>query len=110
MSAITKTVTVADVWANDDGGVSLEVEGTIVPLSIVEAATYAVAVMDAAIEAAAGTDADAEQTIREMRERMAVLPEPAYETTVIADALGRPIKTIYASSLGPEPDSWGGRL
>lgn len=140
MSAITKTVTVADVWANDDGGVSLELEGTIVDLSIVEAATYAAAVMDAAIEAAAGTDADAEQTIRELRERMAVLPEPTYDIS-----LRRLSDCPEASSYGftvpedprcqycrnreenhdlrirhdpshpftpivPDPDSWGGRL
>lgn len=73
MSGITRTteVTVADAWANDDGEVTIEVSGNLVSLSIVEAATYALTVADAALDASRAQDEkDAELAVQQMRDRM----------------------------------------
>jgi hypothetical protein len=73
VSAVTRTkeVTLADAWANDEDGVTLEVEGTLVPVTIVEAAEFAVHLMGAAWEAAqSAADKDAEIAIAQLRERM----------------------------------------
>lgn len=67
----TQDVTVADAWANDDGGVSLEVEGRIVPVTPEEAIAFAVLLYAVAVDAADAIDekADAEQTIDEFMDR-----------------------------------------
>jgi len=64
-------VTLADAWANDDGGVTIAIDGSAVDVSVVEAAEYATSVMDAAWEAAqANAEKDAEIAVQQMRERM----------------------------------------
>lgn len=76
MSGITRTqdVTVADAWANDDGGVSLEVEGHVIPVSPEEAIAFALALFAAAVDAAESEDekSDAEQTIAELEDRVTI--------------------------------------
>lgn len=68
----TKEITVADAWANDDGDVTLELDGSKTQVSVIEAVEYAVAVMDAAWQAAAANaEKDGEIAVQQMRERMA---------------------------------------
>ncbi len=68
----TKEVTIADAWANDDGDVTLELKGRTAPVSIVEAAEFAAAVMGAAWDAAvANAEKDGELAVQQMRDRMA---------------------------------------
>jgi hypothetical protein len=57
----TSEVTVADVWANDDEGVTLEVGEGRATLTVDEAHAYGQQVMEAALTAA--------QAIRERNER-----------------------------------------
>lgn len=69
---ITRTRTVADAWANDDGGVTIEVDGSAVAVTVVEAAEYASTVMNAAWEAAqSNAEKDGFLAVEQMRERMA---------------------------------------
>lgn len=68
----TKEITLADAWGNDDGEVSVEVAEQVVSLTVVEAAEFAVHVMDAAWEAAVtNAEKDGEIAVQQMRERLA---------------------------------------
>lgn len=104
MNAIMRTqdVTVADAWANDDGGVSLEVEGKIVPVSPEEAIAFAVLLYAAAVDAAEAIDekADAEQTIAELEDRVVITHWNPYAE----------VKATINWEDEPRPHSWGGRL
>lgn len=76
MSGITRTqdVTVADAWANDEGGVSVEVEGRIVSVTPEEAIGFALSLFAAAVDAAESEDekVDAERVIAELEDRVTI--------------------------------------
>lgn len=99
MSGIMRTrdVVVADAWANDDGGVSLEFEGNVVPVTPEEAILFALSVFAAAVDAAEAIDekAEAEITLTELGERALITRWDPYAEPVVVVV---------------EPQSWAGRL